>query len=101
MNDMDGTERVIAPFNGAAVPVDHRKKRGPRMDKLAHVRRALGRAYRALEMWDPPDLKPVEKISRARALGFLLAELANVMKGDDLERRLAQLEDLARARLGH
>lgn len=72
------------------------RRRGPRMDRLAHVRRGLSRVYRDLSAWNPPELKPAEKIARARALGFLLAELANVMKGDDLERRLAMLEELAR-----
>jgi hypothetical protein len=66
------------------------------MDGPAHVRRGLARVYRDLSAWNPPDLKPPEKIARSCALGFVLAELANVRKGDDLERLLASLDELAR-----
>jgi hypothetical protein len=78
-------------------PVDRTpRKRGPRMDRLAHVRRGLSRVYRDLYEWNAEQLTPEQRIARARAMTATLSALAVVMKGDDLERRLAELEELAR-----
>lgn len=82
-------------------PAAPRSRRGPRLDRLAHVRRALGRCVRDLEGWKPDDLKASDRIARARAIGFLLAELASVMRASDLEARLEALETLTRNRLGN
>jgi hypothetical protein len=90
-----------APGEAAGPVLDHRKrKRGPRMDRLAHVRRGLGHVYRALSAWDPPDLKPAERIARARALGYLLSEVGSALRAEDIEIRLQRLEVSIRAR-GH
>ena len=49
-----------------------KRRRGSRYDRF------LARVVRELEEWNPSDLKPAEKIARARALGFLLAEVGNL-----------------------
>ncbi len=96
MIDQNETTASPAATSAPAAP----RRRGPRMDKLAHVRRGLSRVYRDLEAWRPSDLKPAEVIARSRALGGLLTALADVMRADDLEKRLAALEDLARVGMG-
>lgn len=70
-----------------------------RLDRLAHVRRQLATVYRDLAAWNPSDLKASEKIARARCLGLLLGQVAEVVRHGDLEQRLAALEDLIRGNL--
>lgn len=68
-----------------------------RIDTLSHCRRQLAATYRQLAAWDPPDLKPMERIARARCLGFLLSEAAAAMRSDQIEQRIAHLEEIARS----
>ncbi len=87
----DTTEKTETPTSGPA-PARNRK-RGPRMDSLRAVRRQLATVYKALAAWDPPDLRPEHKIARSRALGFLLSEIGAAVRSDEIERRIAVLED--------
>ena len=84
----------------AAVPAAggdwRRRRRGPRTDSLAAVRRSISREYRALAGWLPEDLPAALRIARARALGDLLAKIASTIRDAEVEQRLGKLEDLLR-----
>lgn len=71
--------------------------RGHRYDRLGHVRRALARLVRETERWSPADLRPTDRIARARCLGALMTSLADVMKADALEARVEKIEQSLRA----
>lgn len=89
VNEATGSEAATT------APTSSRRGR-VRLDRLAHVRRQLGAVYRDLAAWNPPTLRPAEKIARARCLGLLLGQVSEVVRHSDLEARLAALESLVR-----
>lgn len=86
---------TLAMTTGAPTPVSSRRGR-VRLDRLAHVRRQLGVVYRDLQGWAPEALKPSDRIARSRALAGILSTLADVLRTDELDRRLTALEELLR-----
>lgn len=105
-NPTVGTETTAGEtFATAAAPPPatgaQRKKRGPRTDSLAGVRRQHGAVYRELLAWNPPDMRPEHRIARARALSSILAAIGQAIRDGDVEARLAALEEASRVGRAH
>lgn len=80
----------------APMPSTSSRRGRVRLDRLAHVRRQLGVVYRDLQGWAPEGLKASDRIARARALAGILSTLADVLRTDELDRRLTALEEMLR-----
>lgn len=85
-----------ATVETATTPATSSRRGRIRLDRACHIRRALAHVIRDLSAYNPPNLKPMEKIARARCLGFLLSEAAAAMRNDQIEQRIAALEALLR-----